>query len=270
MDRAILFKIMQRKYKFRNPKHLLGLATDFVYTENEYESAKKYILSLKDYKINYSYPEDINYPLQFLKMKEPPLFFEYYGEPVWQQGNFLAIVGSREMHQATESWLKQHLPDFLMNKLAGVVSGGARGVDQLAHIIAIKNQIPTIFVLPSGLLNLYPKSLEEIRHHCMGLNVCFISEFELQQRINKSHFYFRNRLIAAIGEATLVAQASLKSGSLLTVHHSLEMGKSVLTVPAHPEMQGFDGNLKLLFDGAYSVRNSIDLLDFWKAESWSN
>jgi DNA processing protein len=270
MNNAILFKIMQRKFKFRNPNHLLGLATNIVYTEDEYESAKNYVLSLKDYNINYSYPGHINYPLQFLKMKEPPLFFEYCGEPVWQQGAFLAVVGSREMHQSTESWLKQHLPDFLMHKVAGVVSGGARGVDQLAHTIAIKNQIPTIFVLPSGLLKLYPKSLEEIREHCMGLNVCFVSEFELQQRINKSHFYFRNRLIAALGEVTLVAQASLKSGSLLTVHHCLEMGKPVLTVPAHPEMLGFDGNLKLMFDGAYSVRNSSDLLDFWMAESCSN
>lgn len=270
MNQAILFKIIQRKYKFRNPQNLSEVPCNFIYTEDEYESAKKYIQTLESFNIKYSYPGKDDYPLKFSTMKEPPLFFEYMGEPLWQKLDFLSVVGSREIHSTTESWMKQHLSAFVNQLQVGIVSGGAKGVDQLAHLIAIKNQVPTIFVLPSGLQNLYPKSLEEIREHCMNQDVCFVSEFELHQKIHKSHFYFRNRLIASFGQLTLVTQASLKSGSLLTVHHCLEMGRPVLTVPAHPEMLGFDGNLKLLFDGAYSVRNFKDLLDFWKAESCCN
>lgn len=265
----MLFKIIQRKLKFRNPQHLIVLPKDCIYNESEYSAARTYIEGLKKYNIRYSHPEKDDYPDEFLKMKEPPLFFEYYGEPLWQNSKFISVVGSRDIHPITEEWLRRHLTDFVNCDKIGIVSGGARGVDQLSHLIAIKNNCPTLFILPSGLLNLYPRSLETIKSDYMNKNICFLSEFEINQQLHKSHFYFRNRLIAALGKLTLVAQASAKSGSLLTVHHCLEMGKAVVTIPAHPQMSGFDGNLKLLYDGAYLVRNFIDLHEFWKAENWS-
>lgn len=270
MDKAVLFKIIQRKYKFRNPYHLTVLPKDFIYTESEYNSAKEYIQSLAKYNIQYSHPEKDDYPKEFLKMKEPPLFFEYYGAAIWKSSEFISVVGSREIHSITERWMKTHLTDFLRHERIGIVSGGANGVDQLSHLIAIKNNMPTIFILPSGLLHLYPSTLSSIKSDYMNKNICFLSEFEIHQKLHKSHFYFRNRLIAAFGRITLVTQASLKSGSLLTVHHCLEMGKPVVTIPAHPEINGFDGNLKLLYEGAYMVRNFIDLLEFWIAERWPN
>lgn len=270
MEKAILFKIIQRKYHFRNPHQLVVLPKDFIYNESEYSSAREYIQNLAKYNIKYSHPENEDYPKEFLKMKEPPLFFEYYGAAIWKNEEFISVVGSREIHPHTEKWMKMHLTEFVCRNNVGIVSGGARGVDQLSHLIAMKNRVPTIFILPSGLLHLYPNSLNEIKSDYMSDNICFISEFEIYQKIHKSHFFFRNRLIAAFGRITLVAQASLKSGSLLTVHHCLEIGKAVATVPAHPEMTGFEGNLKLIYEGAYSIRNFIDLQDFWVAEYWPN
>lgn len=270
MEKAVLFKVIQRKLKFRNPQHLTELPKEFIYTENEYNSALKYILSLAQFNINFTYPEKDDYPEEFLKMKEPPLFIEYYGAAIWKNTEFISVVGSREILPLTEQWMKQHLTDFLCQERVGVVSGGAKGVDQLSHLIAIKNKNPTIVVLPSGLLNLYPSSLNYFKSDHMNENVCFMTEFETHHKLHKSHFYIRNRLIAALGRITLVVQASLKSGSMLTVHHCLEMGKPVSTIPAHPEMYGFDGNLKLLYEGAHSVRNFIDLRDFWVAECWPN
>jgi len=239
-----------------------------MYTESEYNAAKSYIQDLAKYNIRYTHPEKDDYPEKFFMMKEPPLFFEYIGEPIWQNYEFISVVGSREIHTITEQWMRLHLSEFVKNENVGIVSGGAKGVDQLSHLIAIKNKAPTIFILPSGLLHLYPKSLASIRSEYRNQNICFISEFEIHQALHKSHFYFRNRLIAALGDLTLVAQASLKSGSLLTVHHCLEIGKPVVTIPAHPEMSGFDGNLKLLYEGAYLVRDSTDLREFWRAENW--
>jgi DNA processing protein len=270
MQAAILFKIIQRRNKFRNPLNLAELPRDFIYTAEEYDSAQNYILSLKDRGISYCYPGHENYPEQFLKMKEAPLFFEYVGAELWKSSDFIAVVGSRKSDFITDQWLKTEFEPFVRDHQLGVVSGGAVGVDQLAHLIAIKNHLPTLFILPSGLLHLYPPSLNEIKRNFTGQNVCFVSEFETHQQLHKSHFYFRNRLIAAFGKATLVAQASLKSGSLLTVHHCLEMGKQVITVPAHPVMYGFDGNLKLLQEGATLICNKQDLHDFWLAESWPN
>lgn len=270
MEKAVLFKILQRKLKFRNPQHLTELSREFIFTEAEYVSANNYLRELRANGINYTYPEKDDYPQEFLKMKEPPLFVEYLGPPLWNTTAFVSVVGSRDLLPLSEKWLKGQLSEFLTQAGVGVVSGGAKGVDQLAHLIALKNNVPTIVVLPSGLLNLYPPTLINFKAKAPEGNICFLTEFEMHQKLQRSHFFFRNRLIAALGKITLVVQATVKSGSMLTVHHCLEMGKPVSTIPAHPELCGFDGNLKLLHEGAYSVRNFKDLHEFWVAECWGN
>lgn len=270
MHDAILFKILQRKHRYRNPESRLDIPADFMPADEEYASAERYVGQLAARGIAYAHPGHENYPAQFCRMPEPPLFFEYSGPPVWKTSALLAVVGSREINPLSELWMKHHLQEFVRDRRAGVVSGGARGVDQLSHLIAVKNEVPTVFVLPGGLAQLYPRSLEKFRAYGSDRPLCFLSEFEVEQVPHKSFFYFRNRLIAALGRATLVVQASQKSGSLLTIHHCLQMGRPVLTVPAHPELPGFDGNLKLLHEGAFPVSRARDLHDFWLGESWPN
>ena len=270
MEKAVLFKILQRRFKYRNPDNLTEIPLDLVYTRDEYLAALDYLLTLQQMQISYCHPEDPLYPAQFRRMKEPPLFFEYQGVPLWNENRFLAVVGSREISPLTESWMKNQLPEFLRQSGAGIVSGGARGVDQLAHQIALKCEAPTIVVLPSGLKNLYPRNLEDMRALLGDGKICLFSEFEIDQELRKSHFFFRNRSIAAFGGSTLVTQAEIKSGSLLTVHHTLDIGKQVLTIPSHPELIGFSGNLNLLQEGAVSIKDGRALIDFWIAEVWCN
>ena len=92
--------------------------------------------------------------------------------------------------------------------------------------------------------------------------------FNIEFRIY-NYFYLRNRLIAALGEMTLIAQATEKSGTLLTVHHALEFGRPVLVVSGHSMMPEFNGNKKLIKEGAILIQDKDDLLEFWRAESWS-
>lgn len=267
--KAMQFKVLQRKLKFRNPNHWVDIPSDIYFSRQDLLEAEKYLAELAHQKISCTYPGDHNYPLAFYQMKEPPLFLEYKGEASWLKTSFISIVGSREISSLTQQWMKNHIPSFVEQLSVGIVSGGARGVDQLAHLLSIKSNQPTVFVLPSGLHRLYPENLKDFWQLGDDSKICFLSEFELNQRVHKSYFYFRNRLIAALGGLTLVTQSSLKSGSLLTVHHCLENGKPVLVVPSHPELIGFDGNLKLLKEGAFPVQNNQDLLDFWNAESHS-
>lgn len=269
MNKAVLYKIQQRQLKFRNPGHLTSLHVGLMYSESEYRSASEYISELQRRNISFTYPTEPNYPRLLLKMKEPPLFLEYIGEPLWMQFDFLSVVGSRDMATLTEIWMKRHLEEFLCRNAVGIVSGGAHGVDQLAHAIATKNQRPTIYVLPSGLVRLYPSNLRKVLESEMSDRICFISEFEFDQPVLKTNFFVRNRLIAALGLMTLVTQASQKSGSLLTVHHALEIGRPVMAVPSHPDLYGFEANLNLLRDGATMIKDSQDLHEIWMAESWT-
>ncbi len=269
MNQAVQFKILQRLLKFRNPNHWLRLPEHFSYNQQEYVSALDYIESLRKHDIQFTFPGDINYPRQFYKMKEPPLFFEFIGKPFWKSYDCLAVVGARKIHKLTESWMQHHLSEFIENQRVCIISGGAYGVDQLAHMIALKKSAPTVVVVPSGLVDIYPTTLKEKMNFLDSSLVCYVSEFEIDQKLNKSHFYYRNRLISALGDMVLVTQADIKSGSLLTVHHALENGKPVLTLPSHPELIGFGGNIKLLQEGAAVISSSLDLLQLWKAEKRS-
>ena len=244
MNQAICFKILQRQLKFRNPNDVLTIPHDFQFSYKEYQAALDYFDRLHQYGIQFTYPGDEKYPQQFRTMKEPPLFLEFIGKPFWLDYPCLSIVGTRQMHPLTESWMHEHLVSYFNLERVCVVSGGAFGVDQAAHFISVKQGVPTIVVVPSGLVKIYPKAMKDQLDLLGPEWVCYMSEFEIHQPLNKHHFFARNRLIAAFGEIVFVAQAEVKSGSFLTVHHALENGRPVVTLPAHPSMLGFSGNIR--------------------------
>ncbi len=272
MNAAIYFKWLQRKNRFRNPECIIELSNffDFSRISNfEHAEIQKYLDELSKNKISYTYPSHIHYPQAFYFMKEPPLFIEYLGEPVWNQSQMFSVVGSRKCHLLTQQWIQTELKEFIIKSKMTAVSGGAVGVDQAVHITALKAGHPTIVVVPCGLMQMYPKNLIDLKEEILFQKGAYISEFEMNQKVQKSYFYLRNRLIAALGNFCLVAQATTKSGTLLTVHHALEFGKPIVTIPAHPQMIDFSGNQKLAQEGAALIYNSDDLHVFWHAESWS-
>lgn len=272
MTKASLYKALQRQLGFRNPDSILEIKPEIIsrFSSTEITLAERYLLGLKDKGINYTYPGDANYPSSFYTMLEPPLFLEYIGEPVWLYNHILSIVGARKIHSFTERWMRFEIPLFLEAKPeVAIASGGALGVDQCAHTVAIKSDRPTIVVLPCGLENLFPTNLNSLKKYVLQAGGCLLSEFESDQSVRKHLFFFRNRLITALSPVTMVAQAEKKSGSFLTVHHALQNGRAMVTLPAHPMMFEFSGNQQLIRDGCYYVLTNKDLLNFWEAECWS-
>ena len=269
MNKAILFKALQRRNRYRNPDHRLELTESNIFSKSELLEAALYIEKLQASGIKYSYPGDENYPVAFYKMIEPPLFFEFIGQPCWKQFDLISVVGSRDCHDLTTQWINTQLIPFLKLDEIGLVSGGAIGVDLKSHVAALRSGRPTIVVLPSGLSEIYPKDIGYLVAEIINSGGAIISEFEQHQKIHKSFFYFRNRLIASLGRICLVVQAGIKSGTMLTVHHALQNGRPVVTIPAHPGLNEFTGNIKLINEGATSVTDCVSLHDFWKGESWS-
>lgn len=269
MEKAIRFKWLQRKFKFRNSDFIHQYPVDSEMSDLDKKDIRQYLEQLNVSGISYTYPTHADYPAVFYQMKEPPLFLEYIGTPVWKQNRLCSVVGSRKIHPLSQRWMASELTQFVERAKVTVVSGGANGVDQAAHLAALKAQQSTIVVLPSGLGQLYPQNLTELKEEVLFYNGCFLSEFEQHQKVQKNYFYLRNRLIAALGCFTLIVQATQKSGTLLTVHHALEFGRPVVVVPGHPMLVEFSGNMKLIKDGASLAHDFSDLLDFWHAESWS-
>lgn len=210
---------------------------------------------------------DTLYPEGLLLMEEPPLILSAIGSlaSLWQPR--LAVVGSREPRAETNSFLDQILHEFLNRERAVLVSGGARGVDQRVHLNSLRMGLPTVAVIPSGLLSLYPQSLQTWKEEIVRLGGMLLSEYLPSQEMKKSHFEARNRIISGLANVVLVAEARKKSGSLITARCAIEQGKTVAVVPGHPLDNHFSGCLELLSDGAFPVRNAEDLLMLYRAES---
>ncbi len=213
------------------------------------------------------------YPQAWLHLDDAPLAFTFFGSPLWQTREALSVVGSREPHAFSQQWMQTELRRFLGEHKGPrffTLSGGARGVDQWVHRLSQAMGVPTLAILPSGLLQPYPQNFASLGAEILAEGGCVLSEYSLTQDLRKFHFSERNRLITAMGEATLVVEAGAKSGSLMSGHLALEQGRPLYVVPGHPAMPSFRGSLELLRLGAACAASAEDLHVFWRCDSSSS
>lgn len=204
-----------------------------------------------------------NYPQSWSALSYRPAIFSYQGEPAWLECEFISVVGSRTPATDTLLWMQRELSAFLVGRKVGVVSGGARGVDQWAHRMALDCGRPTICILPSGLLNPYPFGRENLWRQIRDNGGCMISTCALEEPLRKSFFHIRNRWIAGLAPLCFVAEANRRSGSQLTAKLAFEEHKTVCTLPVFPTATQGLGNLDLIADGAIFLRDHLDLQVLW-------
>ena len=221
-------------------------------------------LKMKGYSL-VCYGEELYPPTCYL-MEDPPLTISYLGSPVWLMGQTISVVGSREPSSESLAWMENEFAPFCEQVRPCVVSGGARGIDQKSHSIALRKAASTVVVLPSGLGQIYPSSLESWVHSILDGGGSLLSEYAFEQRMHKYLFHHRNRLIAALGKATLLVEAKRRSGTIITAQKSIQLGHSVWVVPGHPLDPHFNGSLDLLSEGALMVRDAQDLVMFYGSE----
>ena len=143
----------------------------------------------------------------------------------------------------------------------GIITGGAEGVDGAANKGALDARGKTIAVLGSGVDVLYPKCNLKLFNEILEKGGAIISEFHCQTPPEKRNFPKRNRIIAAMAENLLVVRAGQKSGSLITAHMALDMGKTVFSVPGNIDNHLSMGTNMLLSDGAVPLISSMDIID---------
>ncbi len=205
-----------------------------------------------------------DYPRGWLWLSERPLVFHYIGEPVWLSTPMLSVVGSRTPMSETLMWMQRELGLFLRESDVGIVSGGARGVDQWAHRICMDEGRPTICILPSGCLSPYPFGQQEFWDRILESGGCLLSTFGPSDGMRKFNFERRNRWIVGLSPAVLVAEANRRSGSSMTAKLAKEEGREICSVPLHPHSAQGLGNLDLISDGAAMIRGHADLSVFWE------
>lgn len=211
----------------------------------------------QDYQI--TWPGEDSYPKPFLQFYDFPPILAYIGSLPTESDFSVTLVGSRKSTETTLNWMDFFLPKVIREQKLWVVSGGARGIDQKAHSIAIRLKTPTVCFLPSGLNHLYPSQLSYLKSGILDNGGAFVSCFPPDFKMRKFCFHIRNRLMACFSSLVLVLQAEIRSGTMLTARKALDCGLPVGTLPGPPLSPLWSGNLQLLYDGAFLLRDSLDL-----------
>ncbi len=204
--------------------------------------------------------EDLSYPSSLREISAPPICLYLRGDILALQGcaNALAIVGTR-MVTAYGARMARRLATQAAQGGWVVVSGLARGVDTLCHQATLEAGGRTIAVLGNGLDSVYPAENLELARRIAGSGGALLSEFPLGTRPDRCHFPMRNRIISGLSRGTLVVEASLQSGSLITAAQATEQGKAVFAVPGMADTPAARGCHALLKDGARLVEDFSDI-----------
>ena len=169
-----------------------------------------------------------------------------------------AIVGSR--HATPQAMrIAKDFGRALSEKDIPVVSGMASGIDTAAHQGALQADGGTIAIWGTGIDRIYPPSNKNLAYEIAERGL-IVSEFPLDTRPFAGNFPRRNRLIAALSQVTLVVEAALESGSLITAKLAAEMGREVMAVPGSIDNPHSKGCHKLIKDGAKLVECLDDIL----------
>ena len=206
------------------------------------------------------------YPAALLNIEDPPLVLYLMGsEVISPQAAIinvainLAMVGSRNPTPQGEANARQFAKAFAEEGLC-IVSGLALGVDGAAHDGALLGGGRTIAVVGTGLDRVYPKKHLALAHR-IAANGLIISEFPIGTPPMNANFPKRNRIISGLSVGTLVVEAALKSGSLITARLASEQGKDVFAIPGSIHSPQSRGCHYLIKQGAKLVENAQDVME---------
>lgn len=198
------------------------------------------------------------YPAQLLELPQPPAVLYARGRRELLGAPSVAVVGTRDASSYGERVATQ-LAEALAAAGVCVVSGLARGVDAAAHLAALAAGGATTAVLGTGVDVAYPAAHRALLARVSERGLV-LSEEPPGTRALPGAFPKRNRIIAALCRATIVVEAGVRSGALITAAHALELGRSVAAVPGPIDSPRSQGTNELLRDGAIVIAGVADAL----------
>lgn len=203
-------------------------------------------------------PGDSAFPAALENLETPPLVLYARGNPALLQATLVTVVGTR---RATP--YGRRVAARVGAAVAGaggvVVSGMAMGIDSCAHQGALDAGGSTVAVLAGGVERPIPRSNRALYERIIAHGLV-ISEYPPGTIPERGRFHGRNRLMAAMAGVTVVVEAPMKSGALITAERAMELDRRVMAVPAAMEAETFQGCLSLLRDGAECVTDPADVV----------
>ena len=245
-----LKELIEKKFKLK----------PLVFSKNEIlDKAENIIKKSKEHEIGILSLFDKEYPFNLKQIDNPPYILYYKGDLRKLRRNSVSMVGTR--NPTNES--KKYAFD-MASKLSAlnitVVSGMAKGIDKEAHLGAISSLVNTVAVLGNGIDIVYPSENVKVYNKLIESGIV-VSEFEVGRVPDRINFPRRNRIISGLSYATIMVEASSKSGALITVDYALNQGREVYIAPYNEKLREYFGNHKLYKDGAKIARDITDILE---------
>lgn len=205
--------------------------------------------------------DDKDYPYMLSQISNPPMTLFYKGDLFGcNLERTVAFVGSRKASFNGKEGVRKIIKD-LANTDVCIVSGLASGIDAVSHESAIDNNLKTIGVIASGFDFVYPKEnkylYEKIENGCGAI----VTEYYPTLEPLKYRFPQRNRIVTGLSYGTVVGEAALKSGALISANLTLEQGRELMCIPGAINNVNTEGVYKLIKDGAGIVTSGDDVLN---------
>jgi DNA processing protein len=201
---------------------------------------------------------DEDYPDLLRQIYDPPIVLYLKGKLTAKDKNAVAMVGSRQTtHYGLETARK--LAYQLAYVGVTVVSGGARGIDTAAHQGALSAKGRTVAVLGTGINLVFPPENNELFDR-IAANGAVITQFPFNRPADKQSFPIRNRIVAGMTLGTVVVEADMNSGALITANFATEYGRQVFAVPGRIDSPRSKGCHDLIKKGAKLCEGAEDIL----------
>ena len=203
--------------------------------------------------------EDTQYPELLKQTHDAPPVLYAIGDMDLLNSPQIAIVGSRNCTPGGAKTAHE-FAHYLAKSGLTICSGLAMGIDTQAHQGALDAHGKTIAVIGTGIDRIYPSRNKQLAYDIAEMGL-IVSEFPLGTAPNNSNFPKRNRIISGLSLATLVIEATRKSGSLITARCSSELGREVFAIPGSIHNPQAKGCHQLIRDGAKLVDQASDIID---------
>jgi len=210
---------------------------------------------------------DETYPKRLKNCIDSPILLYSKGTVDFNQQRIISVVGTRNATSYGKNLCKE-LCEVLAPYNVLIVSGLAYGIDVTTHKECLANQIPTVGVLGHGLDRMYPKIHKTVAQK-MVLNGGLLTEFPILTNPDRPNFPQRNRIIAGVADATVVVEASIKGGALITAEIANSYNKDVYAFPGRTNDVFSEGcNFLIKTNRAGLINNANDLIYYlgWDAE----
>lgn len=200
------------------------------------------------------------YPRLLREIPRPPPLLYVRGDPTCLSLPQLAIVGSRNP-SGGGSENAERFAHYLAERGFAITSGLALGIDAAAHRGALRAGGKTIAVMGTGIDLIYPSRHRQLAQEVVESGGALVSEFPLGTSSHASNFPQRNRIISGLSGGTLVVEAALQSGSLITASYALQHDREVFAIPGSIHNPLARGCHQLIRQGATLVETAQDIVD---------